>query len=190
MQLPFNQFLKVRLTEEILYHIQPFVNRLLILQRKDHPALQQTRSHRADCPVDDIQQTASAIIHIANQLKAAHRKLIQTNVFVFLNTGQRSDMSNLCMLRHREVLQDSAGSNDTILQVFHAETFQVLRLKMLQQLLTGSSLRKYPVIKLEGKELAAEIPLKHQTFATFKKNFLRGEVVQQFINIIKRSFCS
>ena len=190
MQLLFNQFLKVRLAEKILHDIQPFVNRLLILQRKDHPAFQQTCSHRADCPVDDIQQTASAIIHIANQLKATHRKLIQTNIFIFLNTSQRSDMSNLCMLRHRKVLQDSAGSYDTILQVFHAETFQVLRLKMLQQLLTGSSLRKYPVVKLEGKELAAEIPLKHQAFATLEKNLFRSEVVQQFVHIVKRAFRS
>ncbi len=66
-------------------------------------------------------------------------------------------MSNLCMLRHRKVLQDSAGSYDTILQVFHAETFQVLRLKMLQQLLTGGGFGKYPVVQFECEELAAEV---------------------------------
>ena len=91
-------------------------------------------------------------------------------------------MSNLCMLRHRKVLQDSAGSYDTILQVFHA--------KMLQQLLTGGGFRKYPVVKLEGKELAAEIPLKHQAFATLEKNLFRSEVVQQFVHIVKRAFRS
>ncbi len=67
-------------------------------------------------------------------------------------------MSNLCMLRHRKVLQDSAGSYDTILQVFHAETFQVLRLKVLQQLLTGGGFRKYPVVKLEVKNLLPKFP--------------------------------
>ena len=188
MQLLFNQCLKVRLAEEILHDIQPFVNRLLIFQRKDHPAFQQTCSHRADGPVDDIEQATSAIIHITNQLKATHRKLIQTDIFVFLNTGQRGDMPNLCMLRHREILQDGTGSNDAVLQVLHAETFQVLRFKMLHQLLTGSGLRKYPVVQLEGKELAAEISLKHQALATFKKNLFRSEVIQQFVHIVKRTF--
>ena len=99
-------------------------------------------------------------------------------------------MTNLRMLRHRQILQDSTGSNDTILQMLHPKTFQILRLKVFQQFLTSRRFCKHPIIQLEREKLTAEITFKHQTFATFKKNFLRGEVVQQFINIIKRSFCS
>ena len=88
MQLFFNQFLKIRLAEEIFHYVQAFINRLLILQRKNHPTFQQTRSHRADRSVDHIEQATSAIIHITNQLKATHRKLIQTDVFIFFNTRQ------------------------------------------------------------------------------------------------------
>ena len=99
-------------------------------------------------------------------------------------------MPNLRMLRHRQILQDSTGSNDTILQMLHAETFQVLRFKMFQQFLTGGGFRKYPVVKLEREELTAEITLKHQAFATLKKNLLWSEVVQQLVYIIKRPFGS
>lgn len=54
MQLFFNQFLKIWLAEEIFHYVQAFINRLLILQRKNHPTFQQTRSHRADRSVDHI----------------------------------------------------------------------------------------------------------------------------------------
>ena len=94
------------------------------------------------------------------------------------------------MLRHCQILQDSTGSNDTVFQVLHSETFQILRFKVFQQFLTGSRFCKYPVVQLECKELVTEITFKHQVFATFKKNFLRGKVIQQFVYIIKRSFCS
>ena len=94
------------------------------------------------------------------------------------------------MLRHCQILQDSTGSNDTVLQVLYSETFQILRFKVFQQFLTGSRFCKYPVVQLECKELVTEITFKHQAFATFKKNFLRGKVIQQLVYIIKRSFCS
>ena len=94
------------------------------------------------------------------------------------------------MLRHCQILQDSTGSNDTVFQVLHSETFQILRFKVFQQFLTGSRFCKYPVVQLECEELVTEITFKHQAFATFKKNFLRGKVIQQFVYIIKRSFCS
>ena len=94
------------------------------------------------------------------------------------------------MLRHCQILQNSTGSNDAILQMLHSETFQILRFKVFQQLLTGSRFCKYPVVQLEREELITEITFKHQAFATFKKNLFRGKVIQQLVYIIKRSFCS
>ena len=94
------------------------------------------------------------------------------------------------MLRHCQILQNSTGSNDTVLQMLHSETFQILRFKVFQQFLTGSRFCKYPVVQLEREELVTEITFKHQAFATLKKNLFRGKVIQQLVYIIKRSFCS
>ena len=190
MQLLFNQLLKVRLTEKVFHHIQTVVDGLLIFQRENHPAFQQTGPHRADCPVDHIEQTAAAIIHTADQLEAADSKLIQTHILIFLDTGQRSDMPDLCMLCHRQILQDSAGSDNTILQMLHPEAFQVFGLKVLQQFLAGSSFSKDPVIQFESKELAAEVTFEHQAFAPFKKNLFRSEIIQQFVYIVEGTFRS
>ena len=104
MKLFFNQFLEVGLAEEILHHIQTVVDRLYILQREYQPTPHQAGSHRADGLVDNIQQTASSIVHRTHQLQAAYRKLVQADILILLNPRQRSDVGNLCVLRHDEVL--------------------------------------------------------------------------------------
>ena len=132
MQLLLDQLFKIRLAEEVFHHIQSVVDRLLIFQRENHPAFQQAGSHRTDGPVDHIQQTAAAVIHAADQLQAADCKLIQTHILILLDTGKGSNVTDLRMLCHRQVLQDSTGSNDTILQVLYPESFQILCLKVFQ----------------------------------------------------------
>ena len=99
-------------------------------------------------------------------------------------------MPDLCMLCHRQILQDSAGSDNTILQMLHPEAFQVFGLKVLQQFLAGSSFSKDPVIQFESKELAAEVTFEHQAFAPFKKNLFRSEIIQQFVYIVEGTFRS
>ena len=188
MQLFFDQLLEVGFAEEVFHYVQPFVNGLYVFQGKHHPALQQTGSHRADSPVYHIQQTAAAVVHAAHQFEAAHRKLIQTDVLVFLYAGQRSDVPYLGMLRHNEILQDSSRSNDAILEMFHPKSFQVLDFEVFQQFLAGGGLRKHPVVQLERKEFAAEIAFKHSPAATLKKHFFRGKIIQQLIDVIERSF--
>ena len=178
VQLLFNHSLEVGLPEEILHHVQPSVNGLHILQGKYHPTLQQAGPHRTDCFIYYIQQAATAVVHAPHQLQAAHRKLIQTDVLIFLYTCQRGDMPYLRMLRHNEVLQDSPRSDDTVFEMLHAEPLQVLHFKVFQQFLAGGGFRKHPVVQLERKELAAEIAFEHSPAATFKQHLFRGEVVQ------------
>ena len=178
MQLFFDQFLEIRLTEEVFHHIQTFIDRQHIFQRKHQPTFQQTGSHRADSLINHVQQATAAIVHATHQFKAANGELIQTDVFIFFNTCQRSDMSYLGMLRHNEILQDSSRSNNTILEMLYTKTFQILRFKMLQKFLTGSGLCKYPVVQFESKELTSEISLEHPPLTTFKKYFLGREVIQ------------
>ena len=135
-----------------------------------------------------MKQTAATIVHATDQLQAAHCKFIKTHIFVFLDTGQRSDMSYLCMFRHIQILQDSSGSYNTILEMLNPESFQIFCFKMLQQLLPGTGFGKYPIIQFKSKELTSEISLKHSAFPTFEKNLFRSKIIQQLIYVVKRSF--
>ena len=170
MQLFFDQFFEIRLTEKIFHYIQAFIDRQYIFQRKHQPALQQTGTHRTDSLINHVQQAAASIIHAAYQLKATDREFIQT--------CQRSDMPDLGMLRHDERLQDGSRSDDTILEMLYTKTFQILRFKMLQKFLPGGGLCKYPVVQFESKELTSEISLEHPPLTTFKKYFFGREVIQ------------
>ena len=97
-------------------------------------------------------------------------------------------MTDLCMLSHLQVLQDSTRSDNTVLQMLDSEAFQVLRFEMLQQLLTRTGFGKHPVIQFESKELASEVTFKHSPLPPFKKYLLRGKIIQELINIVERSF--
>ena len=128
--------------------------------------------------VDDVEQAGSAFIHTAYQLQAAYRKLVEAYILVFFDARQRSDVPDLVMLRHIQILQNSSGSNDTILQMFHSETFQVLGFEMFQQLFAGRRFGKYPVVQLEGKELTAEVTFEHRFLSPFEQDFFRGKIIQ------------
>ena len=60
------------------------------------------------------------------------------------------------MLRHCQILQDSTGSNDTVLQVLYSETFQILRFKAVSYThlelfnLFGISIRYYGLLWAVG----------------------------------------
>ena len=87
MQLLLNQLFKLRFAKEILHYIQAIVNRLFILQWKYHPALQQTGSHRTNRFINDIEQTAAAIIHTADKLETTYGKFVHTHILIFFNAG-------------------------------------------------------------------------------------------------------
>ena len=188
MHFLFYELFKIRFAEEILHHIQTFIDRLLILQWKHHPAFQQTCSHRTDGFVDNIQQARTTIIHTAQQFQTSDSEFIQAHIAVFLNTRKRSDMADLIMLRHVQILQNGTRSDDAVLKMLHTKAFQILRFKMFQQLLAGRSLGKHPVFQLKRKELIAEVTFEHSPLSTFKQNFFGSKVIQQLIHIVKRSF--
>ena len=188
MKLLLNKILEIRLTEEVFHHIQTLVDRFLVLQRENHPSLQQTGTHRADGLVNHSKQTGSAIVHATQQFQTTHRKLVQTHIAVFLNAGKRRDMTNLVVLRHLQILKNCTRSHDTVLEVFHPKTFQVLCLEMFQKLFAGRGFIEHPILQLECKELASEIPLKHAASTPFEQHFFRSEIVQQLIDVIKISF--
>ena len=86
-------------------------------------------------------------------------------------------------------MQDSTRSNYTILQMFHTKTFQIFRLKMFQQFLTGSRFGKNPVVQFESEEFTSKVTLEHTTFAAFKEYFFGTKIIEQLIHIIERSLC-
>ena len=188
MQLFFDQFLKFWLAEKVFHYVQTVINRLLVFQRKHHPTFQHTGTHRTDSFIDDIEQTTSTVVHATDKLQAAHGKFIQTHIFVLFNARQCRDVSDLRMLRHIQVLQNSPGSNDTVFKMLYSETFQILCFKVLQQFLAWTGLCKSPIVQFESKEFVSEIPFEHTPFATFEKHLFRTEIIQQFIYIIKRAF--
>ena len=97
-------------------------------------------------------------------------------------------MTNLVVLRHLQILENRSRSHNTVLEMFHPKTFQVLCLKMLQKLFTGRCFIEYPILQLECKELASKIPLKHASSTPFEQHFFRSKIVQQLIDVIKISF--
>ena len=60
-------------------------------------------------------------------------------------------MAYLGMLRLLQILKNSPCGNDACMEMINTKTFQILHIKMAQQLLLGSLLRKHPVIELERK---------------------------------------
>ena len=98
-------------------------------------------------------------------------------------------MTDLVMLSHIQILQDCSRGNDTILQMFHTESLQILRFEVLQQLFASGSFRKDPVVQFKGKELTSEVAFEHASFAPFEQDFFRTEIVEQFVDVVKRTFC-
>ena len=189
VQLLLHQVAEVGLAEEVFHHVQAVVDGAHVLQREHQPAFHQAGTHGADGPVDDAEQRTAPVVHRAHQLEAAHSKLIEPDVFVFLDAGQRRDVAYLRVLRHDEVLQDGSRSDDAVLQVLHAEAFQILHLEMLQQLFACRRLSKHPVVQLEGEELAAEVALEHRPLASFEEHLLGAEVVEQLVDVVEGAFC-
>ena len=92
------------------------------------------------------------------------------------------------MLSNIQILKDGPRCNDSILQMFDAETFQVLGLEMLQQLIICCGLGEHPVIHLVHAIASTEVRFKDSTFSTLVQHFFRIKVTQEFVDIVERAF--
>ena len=104
VQLLLHQVAEIGLAEEVFHYVQAVVDGAHVFQREHQPALHQAGTHGADGLVDDAEQRTAPVVHRAHQFEAAHSKLIEPDVFVFLDAGQRRDVAYLRVLRHDEVL--------------------------------------------------------------------------------------
>ena len=70
--------------------------------------------------------------------------------------------------------------------MLHAEAFQILHLKVLQQPLARRGLGEHPVVQLEGEELVAELCLEVLPLAALKQHLLGCKAVEQLVHIVGR----
>src|SRR5574344_1636996 len=113
-----------------------------------------------------------------------YRIVIQTHIFIFLYSCQRSNMSYICMLCYFQILHDRTRRDYTLMKMIYAETFQVLCPEMRIQLLARVLFRKYPVIHFEHTIMRTEILLKRRLILSVIQYFLWREIAQQLIHII------
>ena len=184
MNLVVHALAKLRLSIVIVHDVQAFVDGLFVLQRKHHPAAQQAAAHGTHRTVYHVEQRLAVVLHGLHQLQRTDGELIQTHVFILLDTRYRCDMGYLRMLCLFQVLQDGTGSDNTALQVVHTKALQVLNMKVFQQLLTGRLVRKHPVVELEGKEFRTKLQFKVLLPVTFEEHLLWREVTQQLLHIV------
>ena len=184
MQLVIDTLAEVWFAIVILHNVQTLVDGFFVLQREHQPATQHTPPHRCHRMVNHIEQRLTVVLHRRDKLQRTHRKLIQTYVFVFFDTGNRGDMCYLRMQRLLQILQDGTSSNNTTLQVIDAKTLQRLHVEMLVQLLMRRLLSKYPVVKFEGDEAIAKVTFEVMLATPIVEHLLRLEVTYQFLNIV------
>ena len=190
MQFLFYEVFEIGFAEKIFHHIQTFVDRLYILQRKYYPTLKQSCSHRTNGMVDNIEQAGTSIVHAAQQLQATNSKLIKTYISVGFYTSQRSDMTYLIMLSHIKILKYSTRSYYSILEMLYTKAFKVFSFEMFQQTLAGRHFGKNPVVQLESTELISEVAFKHRLLSTLEQYFFRREIIKQLIDVICLTFGS
>ena len=123
-----------------------------------------------------------------HQFQTADRELIQTDVSIFLDTGNRGDMAYLRVLGLFEVLQDGTCRYHTSLQMIDTKALQVLDIEMAQEFLLRGLLCKHPVIELEGEVFRAKEPFKVLFPRPVVQDLLRREIAQEFLHVVLRTF--
>ena len=184
MNLLIHTLAELRLAVVILHNVQTLIDRLFVLQRKDHPTAQQSAAHWAHRAVYHIEQRLTVFLHRIDQFQRTDGELVQAHVFILLDARDSRDMPYLCVLRLFQILQDGTCSDDAALQMVHAKALQVLYSEVLQELLTGRLIRIHPVIELERKEAVAELLFKVLLLAAFKEYLLGQEIAQQLLHIV------
>ena len=84
-QLVVDDLPELRLLETVVHHVEPLVDRPLVLERKHHPALQHTASHRGDGTVYHIQQRFAVFLHGLQQFQRAYREMVEPHIALFLD---------------------------------------------------------------------------------------------------------
>ena len=113
MQLLVDALAEVGLAVVVVHDVEPFVDGLHVFQGEHEPSPEQTASHGAHRPVDDIEQRLAVVLHGVDQFEAADGELIQSYILILLDARDRCDMAYLGVLGLFEILQNGSSSDDT-----------------------------------------------------------------------------
>ena len=187
MQGIVEQLTEVGMAEEVLHDIQSLIDGAYLFEGKYYPALEQASAHGTDGLVDDVEQRLTPIVHRMDELKAAHGVAVEAHITLLLDARECSDMLNLCVQGHLQVMEYSTRSDNAILEMLDAEALEVLDLEVLDELLPGKRFGEGPVVELEGAVFGAENTFKLVTQSMLEEYLLRPKIDQQLVDIVEGS---
>ena len=176
LQLTIYQLFEFWLAEEILHHVEAFVDGFLVFQGEHHPSAQQSSAHRRYGLVDDVEQRDAALLHGIHQLERADGELVEAHIFLFLDAREAGDMTDLRVLGLLQVVQDGTCGNHTVVQMVHSKALQVLHAEVLQQLGPCRLVGEHPVVELEHTVTGAEHALEVVAPLTVVEHLLGLEI--------------
>ena len=172
----------------MLHHVETVVDLLHVLQREKYPASQQTRPHRADGAVYNVEKALAILAHRLDKLKIADGETVEAHVAFLLDARNGGYVADLRMLRDVEIVKDGAGSHYGVVHLVDAEPFQALCLELLKQTIVGGLLGKHPLVHLIGEVFRRERLVEAFTARAFDKHLLRREIGQQLVHVVHRAF--
>ena len=93
-------------------------------------------------------------------------------------------MTGLQVLGHIEVMQYTAGGDDSKWHLLHAEAFEVGGAKLLGEAVTGGIHGEHPVLQFEGEVTVGEGGFELLASAPHIEHLFGLQVHQQFIDIV------
>ena len=95
-------------------------------------------------------------------------------------------MVDVGVLGNLKVLHDGTRCDDAVLEVLHAESLEVFRAEVAQQLLACRLLGEHPVVELEHAVFGSEVVLEVLFAGAVEEHLLGGEVAKQLLHIVHR----
>ena len=131
LQLFVDALTEIGFAEEVVDNVEALLDGLLIFQREDEPAAQQSATHRRYGTVYHVEERLAVLLHGTDQLQRSDGKLVETHVAFLLDTGDASNMTYLGVQRLFQILQDGSSSHYPTLQMVDAKALQRLHVEVL-----------------------------------------------------------
>lgn len=101
---------EIGLADEEFHDVEPLVDAHGTLDRHGDPTLEQAPAHRCERTVDRIGEAALAAAAVRRKkLQIADRELVDPDIIVLVDAGNRLDMRDVAVLGEFEVMEDGPG---------------------------------------------------------------------------------
>ena len=157
-------------------------------KREEHPAVQQTASHRRGGIVYDAEERASALVHCADQLQATHGELVEAHIGLVVDATDGGDVARLSVLCGLQIAQDGSCRRGGKNHLLDAETLQILRIEKVEQLAARVLVAEIEVVELVAIGLAGEALLIGLLHALDVEHLLGRVVVDELIDVVVGAF--